>query len=59
MPDCWFVKYSTWIDLSPFKLFLQLAEMKQTYQQYNDIIDDAMQNMNNTIAEKVGRLISC
>ena len=45
--------------MSPFKLILQLAEMKQTYQQYNDIIDDAIQNVNDTIAEKVGRLISC
>ncbi|XP_073248622.1 uncharacterized protein [Porites lutea] len=31
----------------------ELAEMKQTYQQYNDVIDDAIQNVNNTIAEKV------
>ena len=28
--------------------------MKQTYQQYNDVIDNAIQNMNNTVAEKVG-----
>ncbi|CAH3021092.1 unnamed protein product [Porites evermanni] len=31
----------------------ELGEMKQTYQQYNDIIDDAIQNVNDTIAEKV------
>lgn len=35
--------------------------MKQTYQQYNDVIDNAIQNMNNTIAEKVGtdQLLIC
>ena len=37
-------------------LFSQLAETKQTYEQYNDVIDKKIESMNHTITEKVGKL---